>query len=152
MIGMGKLMRVVSTIMVVIGLAFLFVYIQSLETDNADILNRPSYYIVRDYWFMFVAGIITIVFSILGSFFSWFKTMDPAKEALPNAGYVSSSEINTWVSGTTADTRAETEVLTENNESLGERTETLYDLEASLKDTEILMNEDSSGDSDTEIM
>ena len=43
-----------------------------------------------------------LVFSVLGSFFSWFKKLDPAKEALPNAGYASQEEIETWVSGSTA--------------------------------------------------
>ena len=113
---MSKFMRVISTVMIIIGLVFLFVYVQLLGTDNTDILNRPSYYIARNYWFMFVAGIIVIIFSILGSFFSWFKIMDPVKEALPNAGYASSSDINTWVSGTTVDAGAETEILTENIE------------------------------------
>lgn len=114
---MSKFMRVISTLMIITGLVFLFVYVQSLRTDNTYILNRPSYYIARDYWFMFVAGIIVIIFSILGSFFSWFKIMDLVKEALPNAGYASSSDINTWVSGTTVDAGAETEILIENIES-----------------------------------
>lgn len=149
---MSKFVRVVSTIMVIIGLAFLFVYVQSFRINNADILNRPSYYIVRDYWFMFVAGIIAIIFSILGSFFSWFKTMDPLKEALPNAGYASSSEINTWVSGTTVDVGAETEILTEMIESSNGQTEVLHDSEISLEETEILMVENSSKDSETEII
>jgi len=151
-IVMSKFMRVVSTIMVIIGLAFLLVYVQSLRSDNADILNKPSYYIVRNYWFMFVAGIIAIVFSILGSFFSWFKTMDPVKEALPNAGYASSSDINIWVSGTTVDTGAETEVITENIELSSGQTEVLHDSETSLKETEILADEDGSKDSETEII
>ena len=58
---MSKFMRVISTVMIIIGLVFLFVYVQLLGTDNTDILNRPSYYIARNYWFMFVAGIIAFI-------------------------------------------------------------------------------------------
>lgn len=149
---MSKLMRVVSTIMVIIGLAFLLVYVQSLKSDNADILNRPSYYVVRNYWSMFVAGIIAIVFSVLGSFFAWFKAMDPVKEALPNAGYASPGDINTWVGGTTVDTEEETEILTENMESSGGQTEILQDSETSFEETEILMDVERSKDAETEII
>ncbi|EOS53227.1 hypothetical protein C809_00172 [Lachnospiraceae bacterium MD335] len=150
---MSKFMRVISTLMIITGLVFLFVYIQSLRTDNTDILNRPSYYIARNYWFMFVAGIIVIIFSILGSFFSWFKIMDPVKEALPNAGYASSSDINTWVSGTTVDAGAETEILTENIESSSSsKTEILKDLKLPLKETEILIDGQDSEGSATEII
>lgn len=45
---MSKFMRVISTVMIIIGLVFLFVYVQLLGTDNTDILNRPSYYIARN--------------------------------------------------------------------------------------------------------
>ena len=144
---MSKFMRVISTLMIITGLLFLFVYVQSLGSNNTDILNKPSYYMVRNYWFMFVAGIIVIIFSILGSFFSWFKIMDPVKAALPNAGYASSSDINTWVSGTTVDPSAETEILTENIElSSSSKTEILQDSKSSLKETEILIDgQDSEG-------
>lgn len=150
---MSKFMRLISTLMIITGLVFLFVYVQSLGTDNTDILNRPSYYIARNYWFMFVAGIIVIIFSILGSFFSWFKIMDPVKEALPNAGYASSSDINTWVSGTTVDAGAETEILTEKIESSSSRkTEILQDSKSSLKETDILIDGQDSEDLATEII
>lgn len=143
---MNKFMRVISTLMIITGLLFLFIYVQSLGTDNTDILNRPSYYMTRNYWFMFVAGIIVIIFSILGNFFSWFKIMDPVKEALPNAGYASSSDINTWVSGTTVDTGVETEILTENiKSSSNNKTEILQDSKPTLEETEILQDiEDSA--------
>lgn len=150
---MSKFMRVVSTFMVVIGLIFLFVYVRSLGTDDVDILNQPSYYIVRNYWFMFVAGIVTIVFSILGSFFSWFKTMDPVKEALPNAGYATSNDINTWVAGTTADTGTDAEIFTEaTDSSVNKETEIVYDSGAPSKETEILLDEQDLGDSETEVL
>lgn len=150
---MNKFMRVISTLMIITGLVFLFIYVRSLGIDNADILNRPSYYIARNYWFMFVAGIIVIIFSILGNFFSWFKIMDPIKEALPNAGYASSSEINTWVSGTTVDAGAETEILTENIESSSNnKTEILQDSKPPLKGKEILIDGQDAVGSATEII
>lgn len=144
---MSKFMRAISTLMIITGLVFLFVYVQSLGADNTDILNRPSYYVARNYWFMFVAGIIVIILSILGSFFSWLKTMDPVKEALPNAGYASSGDINTWVGGTTADTGAETGIFTENIESSSTgKTEIIQGSKSPLKETEILIEgQDSEG-------
>ena len=79
--------------------------------------------------------------------------MDPVKEALPNAGYASSSDINTWVSGTTVDAGAETEILTENIElSSSSKTEILQDLKSPLKETEILIDGQDSEGSATEII
>lgn len=171
---MSKFMRIVSTLMVIIGLAFLFVYVRSLGSGNVDILNQPSYYTVRSYWFMFVTGIITVIFSILGSFFSWFKMLDPVKEALPNAGYASSEAIQTWVGGTTADAGDETEAAPEikapfsderteiphePGEFFGqtetepdERTEILWDSQMSSDETEILLDWQGSGDEKTEVL
>ena len=45
---MRKLLRIVSTIMIAVGLLFLAVYINSLRMDSADILNRPSYYLSKN--------------------------------------------------------------------------------------------------------
>ena len=45
---MRKLLRIVSTIMIAVGLLFLAVYINSLRMDRADILNRPSYYLSKN--------------------------------------------------------------------------------------------------------
>ena len=100
---MSKSFKLISTIMIGIGFAFLFFYIQSQGENRLQVLEQPSYYILQNYWFVFVAGIAVLLFSLLGSFFSWFGQFDAAEEVLPNAGYASDQEIRTWVSGSTAD-------------------------------------------------
>lgn len=155
---MSKLFRAASTVMVAVGLAYLFIYTQSQSADRLTILEQPSYYAVQSLWYMFIAGIIVIVFGVLGSFFSWFKKMDPEKEALPNAGYVSDKDIHTLISGEEdADTQVaspaldmaalqQTEVLVETTEILIDPTEVLPDeeggTEAKDSETEILFRED----------
>ena len=155
---MSKLFRAASTVMITVGLAYLFVYTQSQTANKLTILEQPSYYAVKSLWLMFIAGIVVILFGVLGSFFSWFKKMDPEKEALPNAGYASDKDIHTWVSGE-ADGGAEadlaspakraqqkTEVLDKTTEILTESTEILSDEESSSEiagsETEILRQED----------
>ena len=154
---MSKLFRVASTVMIAVGLAYLFMYTQSQNVDKLSILEQPSYYAVQSLWLMFIAGIVVIIFGVLGSFFSWFKKMDPEK-ALPNAGYASDKDIHTWVSGE-ADGGAEassaspakraqqqTEILDKTTEILTESTEILLDKEGSSKttggETEIISQED----------
>jgi len=156
--SMSKLFRAASTVMIAVGLAYLFMYTQSQNVDKLTILEQPSYYAVQSLWLMFIAGIVAILFGILGSFFSWFKKMDPEKEALPNAGYATDKDIHTWVSGE-ADSGAEvgsaspakgaqqqTEVLDKTTELLTESTEILPDEEggggAKACETEILRRED----------
>lgn len=116
---MGKIFKTVSTIMIAVGLAFLYTYAQGQGSNRLNILQQPSYYVVQSYWFIFVAGIIVLLFSLLGSFFSWFREFEAKEEILPNAGYVSDQEIRTWVDG--SDTGI-TEVL---------RTETAAETETS---------------------
>lgn len=131
---MSKLLRAASTVMITVGLVYLFVYTQSQNVDKLTILEQPSYYAVQSLWLMFIAGIIVILFGVLGSFFSWFKKMDPEKEALPNAGYASDKDIHTWVSGE-ADGGAETD-LASSAKRAQQQTEVLD------KTTEILQQED----------
>mgnify|MGYP007123093104 CR=1 FL=1 len=100
---MSKMFKTASTAMIAVGLAFLFRYIQAQGGSKLDILGRPSYYAVQNYWFVFVAGIAVLLFSLLGSFFSWFKEFDRKEEVLPNAGYASDQEIRTWVTGSDAE-------------------------------------------------
>lgn len=151
---MSKLFRAASTVMVAVGLAYLFIYTQSLSVDKLTILEQPSYYAVQSIWFTFIAGIIDIVFGVLGSFFSWFKIMDPEKEALPNAGYVSDKDIHTLISGEEdGDAQAASpvpdRVAVRQTEGLDEPTEIL------IEPTEILPGEECSteiSDSETAII
>lgn len=110
---MGKTFRIISTLMIAIGIFFVFIYTQAQNSNKMDILNQPSYYVIQNYWYIFISGIAVILFSLLGSFFSWFKKWDTTEEILPNAGYVSEQDITAWVSGSTVDRSSKTEVLCE---------------------------------------
>lgn len=94
---MSKIFRTVSTIMITVGLVFLYIYVKKQGSSSLDILQRPSYYVVQSYWFVFVSGIAVLLFSLAGSFFSWFREFDVKEEILPNAGYASDQEIQVWV-------------------------------------------------------
>ena len=70
---MSKVLRFLSTLMILAGLGFLVIYVRSQNTAAAGILDHPSYYAEKNMWLMFLAGIAVVAFSVLGSFFSWFK-------------------------------------------------------------------------------
>lgn len=155
---MSKLVRAASTVMITVGLVYLFIYTQSQNIDKLTILEQPSYYIAQSLWRVFIAGIVVILFGVLGSFFAWFKKMDPEKEVLPNAGYASDKDIHAWVTGKADGSAAagsaslaegahqQTEVLGETTEILAEPTEILPDGEDHLApaggETETLRQED----------
>lgn len=94
---MSRFFKAASTIMIAIGFAFFYIYVQGQADSKLNIFQQPSYYMVQSYWFIFVSGIAVLIFSLLGSFFSWFKEFDIKEEILPNAGYASVQEIHTWV-------------------------------------------------------
>ena len=101
---MRKLLRVLSTLIIIIGILFLLVYLNGQNADRLSILSRPSYYVEKSLWLMFIAGIVILVTGVLSSFFSWFKALDKEKEeALQNPGYVSAEDIHEWVGGSSAD-------------------------------------------------
>ena len=105
---MGKLFKILSTLMICVGLLFLFLYVKAQGTGPQEILNNPSYYVAQNYWFVFLSGIAVLAFSVLGSFFSWFRNIDAKEQVLPNAGYSSSQHIDSWLQGSTADSTAKT--------------------------------------------
>ena len=128
--------------MILVGFLFLAIYIQNQDVDSLGILNYPSYYVTKNYWMMFLAGIVVLVFSEFCSFFSWFKKMDPVKEALPNAGYASANEINTWVGGTSVDAGKETEIIKDDKLQATKKTEILSEGTSIISDTTILTGQD----------
>ena len=99
---MGKILRLISTIMIGVGLVFLFMYINIQKTGAEQVLNNPSYYVAQNYWLVFLAGIAVLAFSLMGSFFSWFKNIDQKEEVLLNAGYTSAEHIDAMLKGSTA--------------------------------------------------
>lgn len=94
-----------STILVAVGLIFLFTYLTRPQIMEASaFFGRPSYYVQQSFWLLFLSGIIVLLFSLAASFFSWLKTAQKREESLPNAAYAKKEDIQAWVEGTSLDT------------------------------------------------
>lgn len=100
---MTRLFRIISIIMIAAGFVYLALYTSMQGQTALGALDRPSYYTAQNYTLLFLAGIAVLAFSLMGSFFSWFKALDKKEEVLPNAGYASYDNIESWLRGTTAD-------------------------------------------------
>lgn len=130
---MSRICRIISTFLIAAGLGFVCFYAYTQNTDNKfDVLGKPSYYVLQNYWYIFLAGIVVLLFSLFGSFFSWFKGIEEKEEILPNAGYSSQKDIAGWVGGTSLDTAKITE------KSSNKHTTQHEDI------TEVLMEEDKT--------
>lgn len=137
------LFRIASSLMIGIGIIYLFMYVFAENMNKAGILNQPSYYQIQNYLCLFVAGTLVIIFSLLGSFFSWFKQFDAEMEPLPNAGYATDNEISTWVKGTSMDVVNEGETLLLRETEISDRaTEILPDDGSGIGKTEFLEKEE----------
>jgi len=107
--------------MIAAGTVFLGIYFATQNGNQKFMaLERPSYYILQNYWYFFLSGIAVLFFSILGSFFSWLCSMEERETILPNAGYLKQEDITKWVGGTSLDTM-QVEEVTETAE-MDERT------------------------------
>lgn len=110
---MSKIYRISTTLMIAAGTVFLGIYFAAQNGNQKFMaLERPSYYILQNYWYFFLSGIAVLFFSILGSFFSWLRSMEEREAILPNAGYLKQEDITKWVGGTSLDTM-QTEEMTE---------------------------------------
>ncbi len=101
---MTKIMRALSAVLIAAGVALLILYTRFQDQSSLSLLNQPSYYQSRSYRYVLIAGIAAIALSLLGAFFAWFKSLDKKEEILPNAGYSTGDEIQTWLKGSTAET------------------------------------------------
>lgn len=130
---MSRICRIISTFLIIIGLGFLCFYTFTQSANNKfAVLDKPSYYVLQNYWYIFLAGIAVLLFSLIGSFCSWFKGIEEKEEILPNAGYSSKKDIAGWVGGTSLDTAKIS------GESPEKRTTQYDDI------TEVLMEEDKT--------
>jgi len=103
---MNKLLRILSTLTVGIGLILVFVYCWLRgSADTLQMLNQPSYYTIQNYWYLLLSGCGCIAFSIVSCFWAWDKKMDARVEVLPNAAGAAKSELLGWLSGSSLDTR-----------------------------------------------
>ena len=168
---MSKICRMVSTFLIAVGLCFLYFYIHTQNVnDKFSVLNKPSYFVLQNYWYIFLAGTAVLVFSLCGSFFSWFKEMEEKEEILPNAGYSSKKDITDWVGGSSLDTEQFVEENAKNSnkeqdsstrDRMADKTELLTEAAKTVKlsgddKTEVLSEDDRteilSGDERTEIL
>lgn len=102
---MNKFLRIISTLVVGIGLILLFVYLSFQNSiDKSQVLNQPSYYTLQNYWYLLVAGCGCVAFSIVSCFLAWNKKMDEKVEILPNAVAAEKTELLGWLSGSSLDT------------------------------------------------
>ena len=134
---MNRLFRIASTILVVVGMIFIFFYIFSKKiTAGIGILERPSYYVSQNFWMVFLAGAAVVLFAIIGSFFSWHVKSEPQEEILLNAGYTDKKQIEDWVDGSTLDSDA-----TSANSVVGARVATVAMPKPQIAETEIIEEE-----------
>ncbi|MCR5794760.1 MAG: hypothetical protein K6G61_05380 [Solobacterium sp.] len=101
-IKLGRILKILSTVLIAVGIAYLFLFVREQNSSVLDIFDRPSYYAAQNYRLLFLAGIASVAFSVLGSFFSWSDKIDPKEEVLMNAGYTSAQNIATWLKDSTA--------------------------------------------------
>lgn len=142
---MYKVYRVISTFLIVIGVGFLCFYCHTRNMSwKFTVFGMPSYYILQNYWYIFLSGITVVAFSILGNFFSWFKRIEEKEEILPNAGYSDRKSITAWVEGSSLDTETVTENIPvetqERKAAEADRTEILPEEDQ----TEILAEEEKT--------
>lgn len=114
---MNKFLRIISTLVVGVGLILLFVYLSFQNSmDKSQVLNQPSYYTLQNYWYLLVAGCGCVAFSIISCFLAWNKKMDEKVEILPNAVAAEKTELLGWLSGSSLDTEKKRERKAESTE------------------------------------
>lgn len=100
---MNKIFGLFSTILIAVGLLFLFVYFSNPIIKATEFFERPSYYVQQNFYFIFLAGAAVLLFSVAASFFSWLKILQ-REESLPNAVYAKKEDIHEWMKGTSLET------------------------------------------------
>ena len=107
-IKLSRILKIISTILIAVGIAYLFLFVLEQNRSVTDILDQPSYYAIQNYKMLFLSGIAAVACAVLGSFFSWSEKIDPREQVLMNAGYTSAENIDTWLKGSTAEETSRT--------------------------------------------
>ena len=107
-IKLSRVLKIISTILIAVGIAYLFLFVLEQNRSVTDILDQPSYYAIQNYKMLFLSGIAAVACAVLGSFFSWSEKIDPREQVLMNAGYTSAENIDTWLKGSTAEETSRT--------------------------------------------
>ena len=105
---LSRVLKIISTILIAVGVAYLFLFVMEQNRNVTDILEQPSYYAIQNYKMLFLSGIAVVACSVLGSFFSWSEKIDAKEQILMNAGYTSAENIDTWLKGSTAEEMSRT--------------------------------------------
>lgn len=105
---MNKILKIISTLLIGIGLVYIFLYVTNTGSTGIEILQKPSYYTRQNFWYIFLAGAMVLVFSMLSGFFIWHKDAQPKDEILLNAGFAGKKQITGWLAGSTLDMTANT--------------------------------------------
>ena len=104
---MNRILRLLTTVMIGLGFILLAGYLQQSKAMEFAALDEPSYYVLQDYRYVLIFAGITLAVAVLACFLAWFRSMDTASRALPNAAGADQKDIQTWVSGTSLDTQTE---------------------------------------------
>ena len=70
-IKLSRVLKIISTILIAVGIAYLFLFVLEQNRSVTDILDKPSYYAIQNYKMLFLSGIAAVACAVLGSFFSW---------------------------------------------------------------------------------
>ncbi len=143
---MNRILRIITTIMIAVGLFYIFYYALYAVEHTFDALYQPSYFVIGSYRRLFIAGVMTVAVTFIGNFFAWFKQMDTVKRELDNAINADASQIEQWLQDSTL--RVNTTETVDNDQGL-EKTEIVGDNQAYEK-TEIVG--DNQGYEKTEII
>lgn len=106
---MGRILRIISTAVIAAGLCLLFLYLHMLENTGKELaLLQPSYYVIQNYLYIFLAGAGCVIFSVISSFLAWNKALDKKVEILPNAIAADKGTVESWLTGSSLDTKHRT--------------------------------------------
>lgn len=124
----GRLFRILSTVLVAVGVSFIFYYIfRGRMGRGVEVFSQPGYYFRQNYVYLFGTGAVVTLSALIGSFFAWHRDAEFTEKALPNAGFSQGEEIHEWLQGSTLDTGQSVE---------------FHKSEAGKGDTELLLEEE----------
>ncbi len=146
---MNRFLRMITTLMLAVGFVYIFLYTFKYMDVGLDALYQPSYFTVKSYRNLMISGALTVLITLIGSFFAWFRQLDTKKKELPNALGANADQIDGWlkdstlrVVGNTAEGMEKTEIIDDKHEYV--KTEIVQGdtVNEEYKETEILTGED----------
>ena len=65
-IKLSRVLKIISTILIAVGIAYLFLFVLEQNRSVTDILDQPSYYAIQNYKMLFLSGIAAVACAVLG--------------------------------------------------------------------------------------